>query len=197
MNRYASVKVDGNNHYVRRHSGSPRGLHPRSKIFILADSKNSSPHKVREEFLEEVILMDNTQNQKTKLEIPPEVRSFLEGILQDANMTTLDDAMREEMINELFARLDSYMTSVIVDKMPPEHLDEFIKMNEEKKPREEIEAFIRGKMPNAQDVLTRAFMDFREMYLSNMSIARNAPSASARAPFDQTQGKPADKGGDN
>lgn len=133
--------------------------------------------------------MDNTQNQKTKLEIPQEVRSFLEGILQDANMATLNDAMRGEMINELFARLDSYMTSVIVDKMPPEHLDKFIKMNEEKKSRGEIEAFLKEKMPNTQDVLTRAFMDFREMYLSNVSIARNAPSASARAT--------ADKGGDN
>ena len=119
--------------------------------------------------------MDNTQNQTTRLEIPPEVRSFLEGLLSDANMTTLDDAMREEMINELFARLDSYMTSVIVDKMPPEHLEDFIKMNEEKKSRQEIEAYLKEKMPNAQDVLTRAFMDFRDMYLKNVTVARNAP----------------------
>lgn len=157
-----------------------------NKITIL---RNSIRNKVNKEFPGEVILMDNTQNQKTKLEIPPEVRSFLEGILQDANMATLDDAMREEMINELFARLDSYMTSVIVDKMPPEHLDEFIKMNEEKKPRQEIETYLKEKMPNAQDVLTRAFMDFREMYLKNVTVARNAPPASAEAS--------AGKGGNN
>lgn len=141
--------------------------------------------------------MDNTQSQNnTKLEIPPEVRSFLEGLLADANMTTLDDSMREEMVNELFARLDSYMTSVIVEKMPPEYLDEFIKINEEKKPREEIEAFLKAKMPNAQDVLTRAFMDFREMYLSNVTIARNAPAAeAASAPLSGATGEP--KGGNN
>ena len=120
----------------------------------------------------EVILMDNTQK---KIEIPSEVREFLEGILKDANMTSADESMHEEMINELFARLDNYMTTVIVDSMPQENLEEFIKMNEENKSREEIESFMREKVPNAQEILTKAFMDFRDMYLSNVTAARSAP----------------------
>ncbi len=111
--------------------------------------------------------------------IPPEVKTFLEGILTDANMVTTDDAMRDEMIGELFVRLDSYMTTVIIDNMPAENIDEFIKLNEEKKPREEIEAYLKEKMPNAQEVLTKAFMDFRDMYLSNVTVARNAPASDA------------------
>src|ERR1035437_10931160 len=91
------------------------------------------------EIIKEVILMDSNQTQNTKLTIPPEVRSFLEGILKDANMTTLDESMREEMINELFARLDAYMASVIVDNLPAENLEEFTKMNEDKKSQTEIE----------------------------------------------------------
>ena len=168
MNDYASVKLD-------------KKLTPHDKcrdVWFVRRTQRTT---------EGVILMDNTQNQNnTKLEIPPEVRSFLEGLLNDANMTTLDENMREEMINELFARLDSYMTSVIVDKMPPENIEEFIKMNEEKKSRAEIEAFLKEKMPNAQEVLTRAFMDFREMYLSNVSVARNAP------PVEESKNEPAD-----
>lgn len=117
----------------------------------------------------------NTQNKTQQLQIPAEVRSFLEGLLQDANMQSLDDAMREEMISELFARLDSYMTSVIIDNLPPEHLEEFTKMSEEKKSREEIEAFLKEKVPNVQEILTKAFMDFREMYLTNAAVSRNAP----------------------
>lgn len=126
---------------------------------------------------EEVILVDdiNTQSKTQQLQIPAEVRSFLEGILQDANMQSLDDAMREEMISELFARLDSYMTSVIIDNLPPEQLEEFTKMSEEKKSREEIEAFLKEKVPNVQEILTKAFMDFREMYLTNVAVSRNAP----------------------
>ena len=109
-----------------------------------------------------------------KLEIPSEVRTFLEGLLQDAGMTTLDDQMREEMVKELYARLDSYITSVIVDNLPAEYLDAFIKMNEEKKPKAEIEQFLKEKMSNATEVLAKAFADFRGLYLSNVTATRNA-----------------------
>jgi len=106
------------------------------------------------------------------LEIPQEVRSFLEGMLLDANMT-LDDETREEMIKELYARLDNYLVTVIVDNLPPEHLDDFIKLNEEKRTQEEINQFLQDKMPNAKEVFARAFVDFREMYLGNIEKARN------------------------
>ncbi|HVT01223.1 MAG TPA: hypothetical protein VHE53_03245 [Patescibacteria group bacterium] len=122
---------------------------------------------------------NNQPQDQNKLVIPPEVRTYLEGILKDANMTEMDETMREEMINELFARLDSYMTTVIIDNMPAENIDEFIRLNEEKKPREEIENYLKEKMPNAQDVLTKAFMDFRDMYLSNVTVARNIPASDA------------------
>ena len=106
------------------------------------------------------------------IEIPEEIRSFLESIMLDANMT-LDDVTKEEMIKELYARLDSYLTTVIVDNLPAEHLEAFMKLNEEKKPKEEIDGFLREKMPNAQEVFTNAFADFRQLYLKNVSVARN------------------------
>lgn len=109
------------------------------------------------------------------LQIPPEVRNFLEGLLQDAGMTTLDEGMREEMIKELYARLDNYITSAIVSKLPPEHAEAFISLNEEKKSQEEIQAFLQDKLPNAQEVFALAFSEFRDLYLGNVSAARNAP----------------------
>lgn len=121
--------------------------------------------------------MDNTQNQT--LQIPQEIRGFLESLLKDAGMTTLDDTMREEMIKELYARLDHFLTSKIIEVMPPEHLDEFIKINEEKKSREEIETYLKDKIPNAQEVFTRTFAEFRDLYLGNVAVARNAPPASS------------------
>ena len=124
--------------------------------------------------------MDNTEK---KLEIPAEVREFLEGILLDAKMTYADEAMHEELINELFARLDNYMTSVLVDSLPAEKLDEFIKMNGENKSHEEVEEYIKNNVPNAQDVLTKAFMNFRDMYLTGVSVARNAPGEEPKADF--------------
>ncbi len=109
-------------------------------------------------------------------QIPQEVRSFLEGLLQDAGMTFTDNEMKEEMIKELYARLDNYIASVVVDYLPPEHFETFIKMNDEKKSKQEIENFLKEKLPDAQNVFAKAFADFRAMYPGNVTVARNAPT---------------------
>jgi hypothetical protein len=109
--------------------------------------------------------MDNSQ-------IPQEIKNFLESILNDANMSA-EGTLREEMIKELYARLDEYLTNVIVDKMPAEHLEAFIKINEEGKSKEEIDTFLRSNLPNAQEVFTNAFADFRDLYLNNVYVSRN------------------------
>lgn len=109
-------------------------------------------------------------------EIPQEVRAYLEGILQDAKMLSLDDQMKEEMIKEMYVRLDNYMTSVIVDAMPQDQIETFIKLNEEKKPKTEVEQFIKDHIPNAQELFTKAYVEFRDLYLGNVAVKRNAPT---------------------
>lgn len=109
-----------------------------------------------------------------QLQIPQEIRAFLDGILKDANMT-LTDSMREEMIKDLYVRLDNFITGVIIDHLPDKYYDEFIKLNEEKKPQAEIEAFLKEKMPDHQKVFRDAFSQFRELYLGNIDIARAKP----------------------
>jgi len=109
------------------------------------------------------------------LTITPEVRTFLETLLSDAGMTTLDESMKEEMIKELYARLDNYLTATIVNNMPPEHLEAFIKMNEEKQSQAEVEAFLKEKVPNTSGILAKAFTDFRNLYLGKVADSRNTP----------------------
>lgn len=121
------------------------------------------------------------------LQIPQEVRGFLESLLQDSGMTRLDNQMREEMIKELYARLDNFMTSAIIDILPPQYLDEFTKMNEEKKNQAEIENFLKDKVPNVQDIFAKAFMEFRDLYLGNVAVARNAPKPETASPSEAKQ----------
>jgi len=110
-----------------------------------------------------------------QLQIPTEVRTFLEGLLQDGGITTLDDNMHEEMIKELYARLDNLITTSIIENMPPEKLDVFIRMNEEKRPKEEVEQFLKDNLPNFSEVLSEAFIKFREVYLGNLAVKQAAP----------------------
>lgn len=109
------------------------------------------------------------------MQIPTEIRTFLEGLLQDAGMTTLDSQMREEMIKELFARLDNFMLTTIVEGLPADKLEEFTKMSEQGKSREELESYLKTHIPDAQEVFARAMLEFRDLYLGNVTAARNAP----------------------
>lgn len=106
-------------------------------------------------------------------QIPPEIRQFLEQLLQETDTLTLDDQMKEDMINELFFQLENYLTSVIVDTLQPEDLETFIKLNQEKKSKEEIEQFVNEKIPNAQEVFTNAFLEFKKMYLGDIAKAKD------------------------
>jgi len=120
--------------------------------------------------------MDNQQ-----LQIPAEIHTFLEGILQDAGMTTLDNEMREEMIKELFVRLDNFMTTAIMDNLPPDKLEEFTKMAEEKKTMAEMQEYLKTNIAGAEEVFTKALLEFRNLYLGNVAVARNAPKANEPA----------------
>lgn len=128
--------------------------------------------------------MDTKSSDKQKLEIPSEIRLYLENLLEDAGMTSVDIQMKEEMINQLYVRLDSFITTVIIDAMPEENIEEFIQMNEQNKPQTEIAAFLNEKLPNSKEVFSKAFTDFRQMYLGNVRIARQAPEPQTKPSAD-------------
>src|SRR5258708_1252300 len=108
--------------------------------------------------------------------MPPEIHTFLDNILTDANITNLDEETREERLKELYGRRNKLTASKFGANLRPKTTEAFIKMNEEKKSQAEVQQFLTEKIPDAQQVMTQAFMDFREMYLGNVSVARNAPA---------------------
>jgi hypothetical protein len=103
---------------------------------------------------------------KKPLTVPPEIVAFLEGIIDDSGMgKDLAPDVRDEMIKELFARLDSYITSTIIEHLPKEKVEEFAKMAQEGKSREEVEQYLKNTIPNSQEVFNKAFENFRNLYL--------------------------------
>lgn len=105
--------------------------------------------------------------------IPPEVISYLENLLKEAGITPVDEAMREQLLLELYSRLDNFITTKIMENIPPEKLNEFIKLNEGNKPREEIEKYMKENISDSDQVFARAFIDFRDLYLGNIGVSAN------------------------
>jgi hypothetical protein len=112
--------------------------------------------------------MDQTAN---RIVIAADVRGFLEDLLTTANIGELDEEMHEDLVQELYQRLDNYLTTTIMNNLPPEHMEAFIGMNEAKKPQAEIQQFLSDNMPNVDQVFADAFVQFREMYLGNVASA--------------------------
>lgn len=109
--------------------------------------------------------MNDQNNPQTNDQIPPETRAFLESLLDEVHMEYVDEKQKEEMLSQLYARLDYFLTAKIIDSLSDADLETFTQMNEQAKSREEIEGFIMEKIPNAQEVFKNAFLEFRELYV--------------------------------
>lgn len=116
---------------------------------------------------------NNPQNNQPTPEMPESVKTFLESLLVESGFTPIDDAMKQEMINQLYVKLDNFLSTAIIENMPPQYIDEFLKLNEEGKSKEEIENFIRERMPNAQEVFARTMVNFRDIYLGDAGVIAN------------------------
>lgn len=89
-------------------------------------------------------------------------------------MQVVDEEMKEQILIELYSRLDNFITAAIIKNMPPEHTEEFIKLNEENRPKEEIDKFMTEKIPNSGEIFAQALVDFRDIYLGNAVVAAPA-----------------------
>lgn len=124
-------------------------------------------------------------------QIPQDLRDFLSGIMSEAGIA-VDEKTHNQIIKELFVQLDNYMLSTIVEELPDDKLEDFTVMNEEGRPKEELEQYLQDNIPNSKEVFVKAMMDFKTLYLGNVAVARSAPNADkapespAPAPVDQT-----------
>lgn len=114
--------------------------------------------------------------------IPQETRTFLEGLLRDGGMSNLDEQTTEDMIQELFIRLDSYMTGAIIDNLDQPNVEAFIKLAESGADQNTIQEFLKDKIPNAQDIFTNAMLTFRDLYLGKVQEGREENKTAEEQP---------------
>jgi len=112
------------------------------------------------------------QKEKFKPPYDENVELYLKEILRDADLLSSSKALNEEIMQELFVRLDNYLSVVILNHLPSNKIEEYIRMIEEGQPKHEIERFLTTNIPNTTDVFKNAFIDFRNLFLSKIALAR-------------------------
>lgn len=110
-------------------------------------------------------------------QVPAEIRIFLESILQDAGIRDLDDKTHQQMLQELFTRLDNYILMAISDSLPADKLEIFTRMAENKASPEQMKSYLQENIPNSTELFAQAMLDFRDYYLSGMDKAQEKLSA--------------------
>lgn len=107
---------------------------------------------------------DNSQ--AAQVAIPPDIYAFLDRLITEAGVDPkTEKAKRDEVIHDLFVQLDDHLTDVMIDNMTDEQLEVFTQMNQEKKPQEEIQAYVRKSIPDYEKIFSNAVIEFRDMYL--------------------------------
>lgn len=110
-------------------------------------------------------------------QISPDVRTFLENLLEDAGMQLSDD-LKNSMILDLNVRLEKKIIADAIDHMQPQDTEEFIKLVQSTGDQKQIESFITSKIPNAKEVFMKSMVDFRSYFLEGTTKA-NQPQAQA------------------
>jgi Protein of unknown function (DUF5663) len=110
-------------------------------------------------------------NQSQQGQIPEEIRAYLEGILEDGEMVLRDEA-KEKMMQQLFVELNRFLLTKVVQVLPQEKMEAFVKLNESNPAPEKITEYLQQNLPNAQEVFQQAFEEFREIYLDGVDTSR-------------------------
>lgn len=112
-------------------------------------------------------------------EIPQDIRTFLEGLLDDAGMTPTPE-IKEEMIKDLYVRLEHMLIAAAAERLQPEDLEAFQKLLESKASQTQLQQFLSTKLSSqsganpdsigadAQEIFAQAIARFRDMYLASI-----------------------------
>lgn len=103
------------------------------------------------------------------LQMPQEIRAFLESLMREAGTTPADTLQAEQLLRELFLQLDSQIIDTVVDHLPTEVLDDFMVFVSRQPTRQQLEAYLQTHLPNAHEVFVLAFRTFRDAYLKTVT----------------------------
>ena len=98
----------------------------------------------------------------------PEIRSFLEKIIEEKKFDNLSDELREAMISSLYPRLQAFIFTAIVKELDEGTVKELDRMMDGKTDysQPELQMFLKGRVKNIEEIAAAAMLEFRAAYLN-------------------------------
>lgn len=96
---------------------------------------------------------------------PAAVTAFLEQVLDDGGMKDVEPGLKGQMLQDLRTRLQNNLFATIVTKLPEEDLPAFEALVSKPAPQADVQQFIRQRLPNLDQLLAEAMLNFRKQYV--------------------------------
>jgi hypothetical protein len=96
----------------------------------------------------------------------PEIHRFLKELLIDAGQTGLGEEVENQLIEDLYSRLEDRLILTAMASLPPDKQRELeeIAANKKQDPKK-VEAFLMENIPDYAKVIGTALADFRNTYI--------------------------------
>ena len=97
------------------------------------------------------------------LPMPPEIRAFLEGLLDEVKIAAKGD-LRENMISDLYERLQSRFMQVLAEHLAEADLKTYTNLAAEN--QQKAVEFLQAREPKFPEYLLQAMQEFKQTFLA-------------------------------
>ncbi len=96
----------------------------------------------------------------------PTLEQFVENLLVERGLSTVDDAVLAELRADLMTRIGERLNAEMVALLKPESVEELNDLLDADAEPEAVREFFVTNVPNYHDVLAQTLLDFRAAYVS-------------------------------
>jgi hypothetical protein len=96
----------------------------------------------------------------------PSIIEFVNRLVEEKNLSIDDTEVLTQIKMDLLDRVEDRINATILEKMPPEKLESFNNLLDQSS-EEEIQAFCVENIPNLDEVIAKALVEFKDTYLNS------------------------------
>jgi len=96
---------------------------------------------------------------------PASVTVFLQRMLDDGGMKDVEPEIKNQMLNDLRARLENKLFATMVMKLPEVDLPALDQLITAQAGPQQIQQFLRQRIPNLEEIVAEAMLEFRKEYV--------------------------------
>lgn len=98
---------------------------------------------------------------------------YIDNLINQKGYPNLTDEVREELKNDIRARLNDFIMARVIAAFTDEDIDKFEELLKQNKSQEELQQFAVDHIPDFTTFLTNVLIEFQGVYLGSTTSAAN------------------------